>query len=114
MNLNIIGYLIYLGITALIIIKVGNICYTNGNIYVSQLIPNHENLCLKINQVLLSAYYLINLGYCAVTLVQWNTITTYTELLEVITFKTSIIICSIAVLHYFNIIILTKQVKKLI
>jgi len=114
MNLNIIGYIIYLSITALIIIKVGNICYTNGNIYVSQLIPNHESLCLKVNQVLLSAYYLINLGYCAITLVQWNTITTYTELLEVITFKTVIIICSIAILHYFNIILLTKQVKKLI
>ena len=114
MNLNIIGYIIYLSITALIIIKVGNICYTNGNIYVSQLIPYHEDLCLKINQILLSAYYLINLGYCAITLVQWNTITTYTELLEVITFKTAIIICSIAILHYFNIILLTKQVKKLI
>jgi len=114
MNLNIIGYIIYLTITAIIIIRVGRICYTNGNIFVSQLIPNHEELCLKINQVLLIAYYLFNLGYCAITLIQWNTISSYTQLFETIALKTSIIIISIAILHYCNIFIITKQVKKLI
>ena len=114
MNLNIIGYIIYLTITAIIIIKVGKICYTNGNVFVAQILPNHEDLCLKINQVLLIAYYLFNLGYCAVTLIQWKTIISYTQLFETIAFKTSIIIISIALLHYFNIFIITKQVKKLI
>jgi hypothetical protein len=114
MNLNIIGYIIYLSITALIILKVGKICYTNGNIFVAQLIPNHEDLCLKINQVLLIAYYLSNLGYCAITLVQWNIITTQTQLFETIAIKTSIILFLIGIMHYINILIITKQVKKLI
>ena len=114
MNLNILGYLIYLTITAIVIFKVGKICYTNGNVFVAQLIPNHEDLCLKINQVLLIAYYLFNLGYCAITLIQWKKITTYIQLFETITFKTAIIIIAIALLHYFNIFIITNQVKKLI
>ena len=50
MNLNIIAYLVYFSITGIIIVKVGRICYNNGNIFVSQLIPNHEDLCHKINQ----------------------------------------------------------------
>lgn len=114
MNLNIIGYIIYLCITAIIILKVGKICYVNGNVFVAQLIPNHEELCLKINQVLLIAYYLFNLGYCAITLVQWNIITTQTQLFETIAIKTSIILFLIGIMHYFNILIITKQVKKLI
>ena len=114
MTLNIIGYLIYLGITAIIIIKVGKICYTNGSIYVAQLIPHHKELCLKINQVLLVAYYLFNLGYCAITLIQWKLITKYSELIEVICTKTAIILFLLATLHYLNILIITKQIKKLI
>ena len=37
MNLNLIGYAIYLLITIVIIINVGRICYQNGNVYVAQL-----------------------------------------------------------------------------
>ncbi len=114
MNLNIIGYSIYLLITTFIIIKVGKICYKNGNVYVAQLIPEHENLCLKINQILLVGYYLLNLGYCAMTLISWETIYNINQLVEVIAYKSAIIICTIAIMHYINIIILTKYIKKLI
>ncbi|MEC4004520.1 hypothetical protein OX283_007615 [Flavobacterium sp. SUN052] len=114
MNLNIIGYLIYLTITSLIIVKVGRICYQNGNIFVSELIPNHEEMCHKINQILLIGYYLLNLGYCAMTLISWEKILSFHQLIEVISFKSAIIICTIATMHYFNIIILTKYIKKII
>ena len=114
MNLNIIGYVIYLLITTFIIINVGKICYRNGNIYVAQLIPQHEDLCKKTNQVLLIGYYLLNLGYCAMTLISWDKIIFYSQLVEVISIKTATIICIIAMLHYFNIFILTKYIQKLI
>ena len=81
MNLNIIGYLIYLSLTSIIIIKVGKLCYDNGNIFVSQLIPNHEELCLQINKTLLIGYYLLNLGYCAMTIISWEKIQTINQLI---------------------------------
>lgn len=114
MNLNLIAYFIYFLITIFIIVKVGKICYNNGNIYVSQLIPNHEDLCLKINQLLLVGYYLLNIGYCAMTIISWEKIETLTQLTEVITSKSALIIITIAILHYFNIILLTNYIKKLI
>ena len=114
MNLNIIGYLIYLSITTIIIIKVGSICYQNGNIFVSELIPNDEDLCHKINQILLLGYYLLNLGYCAMTLISWNKILSFHQLIEVIAIKSAIIIGTIAIMHYINIFVLTKYIQKLI
>ena len=114
MNLNIIGYFIYLSITVFIIVKVGKICYRNGNIYVSELIPNHTELCHKINQVLLMAYYLLNIGYCAMTLISWHKIASINQLIETIGIKASVIIFIISALHYLNIIILTKYIQKLI
>ena len=114
MNLNITGYFIYLIITIFIILRVGKICYKNGNIFVAELIPNHADICHKINQVLLMAYYLLNIGYCAMTLISWQKILSSTQLIETIGIKTAIIIFIISVLHYLNIIILTKYIHKLI
>ncbi|VXA95633.1 conserved membrane hypothetical protein [Flavobacterium sp. 9AF] len=114
MNLNIIGYLIYFSTTFLIIIKVGKICYDNGNIYVSQLIPNHQELCHKINKMLLIGYYLTNIGYCARTIISWQKIETLKNLIEIIASKSAIIIISIAIMHYINIFLLTKYIRKLI
>lgn len=114
MNLNLIGYAIYLLLTILIIVKVGRICYQNGNIYVAQLIPDHIDLCHKINQVLLLGYYLMNIGYCAMTLISWEKIITLNQLIEVIAFKSAIIIGTIAFMHYLNIFVLTKYIQKLI
>ncbi|MDI1318301.1 hypothetical protein [Flavobacterium sp.] len=114
MNLNIIGYLIYLTITSIIIVGVGKICYKNGNILVSALIPDHEDLCHKANQILLVGYYLLNLGYCAMTLISWEKMLSFHQLLEVIALKSAIIIGTIAIMHYLNIFILTKYIQKLI
>lgn len=114
MNFNIIGYVIYLLITSIIIIKVGEICHKNGNVYVAQLIPNHIDLCHKTNKILLLGYYLLNIGYCAMTLISWEKILSINQLIEVISVRSAIIICSIAVLHYINIFILTKYIQKLI
>ena len=114
MNLNIIGYFIYFSITIFIILKVGKICYKNGNIYVAELIPNHADICQKINQVLLVGYYLLNIGYCAMTLISWEKIILLTQLTEIICEKTAVIIFIISVLHYLNIIVITKYIHKLI
>jgi hypothetical protein len=114
MNLNILGYFIYLIITIIIILKVGKICYKNGNIYVLELIPNHTDLCHKINQILLLGYYLLNIGYCAMTLISWDKILSTHQLIEVIATKTAIIIFIISAMNYANIIILTKYIHKLI
>ncbi|MNK45584.1 hypothetical protein D3C87_643470 [compost metagenome] len=114
MNFNIIGYFVYLSITIFIILKVGKICYKNGNIFVLELIPNHADLCHKINQVLLLAYYLLNIGYCAMTLISWRKIVSASQLIEVICVKTAVIIFIISILHYFNILIITKYIQKLI
>jgi hypothetical protein len=114
MNYNMIGYGIFIILIVLIIVVVGKICYRNGNIFVAELIPGHLALCQQINKVLLVGYYLVNIGYCAMTLADWETITSLLQLIEVIAIKMAIIISILSVLHYLNIIILTTSIQKLI
>lgn len=114
MNLNLTAYLIYFLFTILIIVKVGKICYQNGNIFMAQLIPKHQDLGQKVNQILLLGYYLLNIGYCAITIISWEQIRSVTQLLEIITSKSALIIIIIGILHYCNIFIITNYIKKII
>lgn len=111
MNLTFVAYFIYFILTTSIIVKVGHVCYTRGNVFVAALLPDHEKLCKQINQTLLVGYYLLNLGYCATTLLNWKTIATIDQVLEVVFLKTAIILFIIAFLHYINIFIIVKYIK---
>lgn len=114
MNLNIVGYIIFLIIISYIIIVVGKICYQNGNIFVVELIPNHAAFCKQINKMLLIGYYLVNIGYSAMTLANWESINSIQLLVEIIALKTATIVLILSLLHYLNIYILTNYIQKLI
>ncbi|MFI2741969.1 hypothetical protein ACG2LH_04455 [Zhouia sp. PK063] len=112
MNLNILAYFLYFIITTVIIIYIGFLCFQNGNTYIEHLLPQHLNLALKINQILLLSYYLLNIGYCATTLIGWKTIISITQLLEVISYKMALILIIIGVLHYLNILVITAFITR--
>lgn len=114
MNFNILGYGIFITVIVFIIVVVGRICYRNGNIFVAELIPGHLDLCKQINKSLLISYYLVNIGYCAMTLVGWDTITSLQQLIEVMAVKVALIVCILSILHYLNIYLLTNTIHKLI
>jgi uncharacterized membrane protein len=114
MNLNILAYTIYLPTTIWVVYVLGKICYYNGNIYVNQLVPNHQEECLRINKMLLVAFYLMNMGYCFIALVNWNKIESIQNLIEVVSVKIGFMILLIAFMHYFNLFWITKFGNKLI
>ena len=114
MNYNLIGYGVFTLIIVFIIVVVGKICYKNGNIFVASLIPDHLALCQQINKILLVGYYLVNIGYASMTLASGEHIISLARLVEVIAFKTAVIVCILSVLHYLNIFILTTSIQKLI
>ncbi|TCD07127.1 hypothetical protein EZ449_15165 [Pedobacter frigidisoli] len=114
MNYNLLGYGIFIAIIVFIIVVVGKICYRNGNIFVAELIPGHLDLCQQINKSLLVSYYLVNIGYCAMTLVGWDRINSPLQLIEVMALKVATIVCILSVLHFLNIYLLTSTIHKLI
>jgi hypothetical protein len=114
MNLNLIAYGLFLAITIYIIVVVGQICYRNGTTYVLSLVPGHQELCTRINRILLTGYYLVNLGYTATTLTHWQRIETLDGFVEVLANRTGFIIILLAVLHYINLFIITRYIKKII
>ncbi|WP_315824258.1 hypothetical protein [Paraflavitalea speifideaquila] len=100
--MNIIAYIIYLVITYIITVRVGFLFYRNGRVFILGLLHNDVQLTDFINRLLLTGYYLLNLGYAALMLRSWETINTWTALLVSIVAMTGKIMLTLAVMHFCN------------
>ena len=109
--MNTLAYIIYLAITYLITVKVGLVFYRNGAIYILNLLPENEQLARAINKMLLTGYYLLNLGYAAIMIRTWEKINTWTDLISSISLMTGKIMLTLALIHFMNmaIILLISQ-----
>ncbi len=109
--MNTITYITYILLASISIVYVGNECYRNGKIYISNYFPQDEKFANGINNVLRTAYYFLNLGLVVWTLSSLNNITTYQQLIEEVSSRLSFILLIIAFLHIINLITIYKSHK---
>ncbi|UYQ94584.1 hypothetical protein MKQ68_05700 [Chitinophaga horti] len=100
--MNILAYIIYLLLTYVITVHVGLVFYRNGRVFMLSLLHNDEQLTSFINKMLLTGYYLFNLGYAALMLRTWEVIHTWTELISSIATMTGKIMLTLAIVHFCN------------
>jgi hypothetical protein len=100
--MNTLSYILYLLITYIITVHVGLIFYRNGKLFILNLLHGDERLTNFINRVLLVGYYLLNLGYVAISLNGWTPVHNLTEVITTVLTKTGSIMCILALIHYFN------------
>lgn len=108
---NILSYGIYLGISCYITLYVGWRFYTLGAVYIQYLLKE-EKICRAINRVLLSCYYLVNMGYAAYCLSFWQPINTISQLFAFVSVRIGIIVLTLCILHYINLCVLYFLSKK--
>ena len=100
--MNSIAYIIYLLITYFITVQVGLRFYRNGRIYMLGLLDGNELLTDFINKLLLIGYYLLNLGYAALMIQLWTTVTSWLAMVESVFLMTGRIMLTLALLHFMN------------
>ena len=102
---NIISFIIYGFLSAYITLYVGWQFYKKGEVYLKFLIKDWS-ISEAANRILLLGYYLVNLGYIAITLRQWEVINTLAQLISFVAFKTGLIMLLLGGLHYVNLFII--------
>jgi hypothetical protein len=102
---NIISYILFLAISSYITVDVGRRCYHAGKYYLEYLIHDSD-VCRTINKILLGCYYLLNLGYIAVSLTSWDRVGSIEEIITVTVIRIGNILLILSVLHYMNIFVL--------
>lgn len=110
--MNVLAYIIYLSLTYIITVKVGLILYRNGRVYILRLFNGNEHLTDSINRLLLTGYYLLNLGYAAIMINNWQTLHTAEQVLVSVFTMTGKIMLLLAVIHFFNMLAIYLISKK--
>lgn len=110
---NIVSYLLFLSISSYITIDVGRRCFNSGKVYLEYLIKD-KDFCLTVNRILLGSYYLLNLGYIAISLSYWKNITNIEEVVTTVSTRIGYIVLILCFLHFMNITALYLLRKKLI
>ncbi|MBJ7429505.1 MAG: hypothetical protein JHD28_11205, partial [Bacteroidia bacterium] len=115
-NYNFISYLIYLPITFYITVIVGWVLYKKGIVFLNDAFNSNVELASILNKFLLLGYYLLNLGYAAISIHIFSEINSITQLIEELSKRIGLLIIGLALMHYFNMYTFShfnKQIQKL-
>ena len=101
--MNQITYILYILLSTLIVVLVGNWCYKNGKVYILNYFSKDVSFGNGINKLLRTAYYLLNIGLAIWSLHSMREINTSIEVILEICSRLSYILLIIASLHFINI-----------
>ncbi|MFT3825539.1 MAG: hypothetical protein QM731_16590 [Chitinophagaceae bacterium] len=108
----VINYLIYLVITILLTIWVARTLFRNGGIFLVDIFHGNKELATAVNKLLLTGFYLINIGYAVYTLRIHEPVDTLQGMIEILSIKTGAIILILGCMHFLNMLIFFKLRKK--
>ncbi|CAM1361337.1 conserved membrane hypothetical protein [Tenacibaculum litoreum] len=108
-----ITYTLYLVISIVIVLYVGNYCFQNGKIYIRSYFPHKQELANGINNILLVAYYCLNIGLAVWSLASINKIMSIEEVVVELCSRVSFILIIIGILHFSNLYMVSVLHKKL-
>ena len=98
----IITYIIYLLLSAILVLLVGYWFYHFGEVYIITLLPHDVQTAKLLNGLLLLGYYLLNLGFVLCFLRQINSLQSWNESMLFIAKNLSTNIVVVALMHYLN------------
>lgn len=104
--MNTLTYIIYLTLTYGITVHVGRVFYKNGRHYLLAMLNGEHQLTDRINHVLLTGYYLLNLGYATLKISTWQKVLDWRGCLESVSGNIGVIVILLACIHYINMTII--------
>lgn len=102
MDLNVLAYLIYLGVTIPLTVWVARALHRYGEAFLNDVFGGDVNLAHAVNQLLVIGFYLLNLGYVALFMTSDATVDDARRLFEVLSMKVGAVAIVIGVIHFAN------------
>ncbi len=115
-NFKLYGYIVYLIIGLAVTFFVGRDLHRKGYYLILDLFE-HEGFTQTINNILLVLYYLFNMGYISITLINIGEINSLIELIEKLSVRIGLVLFLLGSLHINNILtlqLLSKRKHKII
>ena len=103
MNYQLSAYLVYIGLSIIITIWVGRLCYKNGKVFTELLFKQETHLVEPLNKTLLLGYYLLNIGYSLLVILKWPSVSSLDEVFSSVCNNIGLIVFGLGIMHYLNI-----------
>ena len=94
--------MVYLLVSLYITVWVGHQIFKQGEHFLMEIFKDNTSIVKPVNRILLTGYYLINIGYVFVLLIHKQHPQTFTDVLELLSSKLGIVILSLGIIHLFN------------
>jgi hypothetical protein len=106
MNLNLLSYALFFPAMVAIAVWTAQVSHRNGRVWMMRIFDQEASFVDAVNNVLLVGCYVVNAGYIAVVVGQWQPVHSVTEMLDVLSQRIAVILFGLAWLHYQNIAVL--------
>lgn len=104
----VVTYLVYLVLSVVLTVVVGQILSRHGQIYLLDVFRGDKRMASAVNQLLVVAFYLVNLGFVALWLRSGGQVNTVREVLETLSAKLGTVFLVIGALHLGNLWIFSR------
>jgi hypothetical protein len=104
-------YAIYLVLSIALTALVAQTLHKNGRIFLVDAFKGNEKLADSVNHLLVVGFYLINIGYVSLALKYGDAATDVTKAIEYLSWKVGIVVVVLGVMHFFNLLVLSKWRK---
>jgi hypothetical protein len=101
---NIVAYLVYLGLSLIVVLWVGKILHRNGKEYLFAECHNKQ-LSGNANNILYIGYVLVNTGFAFYFMNRGNKLYNFIEVAEYISFCFGYILSTLGIMHFINMIL---------
>jgi hypothetical protein len=102
-DLNVVAYLLYLALALPLTLWTASSLHRYGKVFLIDVFNGDEVLAHAVNQLLVTGFYLLNLGYVAMFMTSHADIGTARQLLEVLSTKVGGVALVIGVVHFGNV-----------
>jgi hypothetical protein len=96
------SYLVYLAITLIVTVWVAFTLHRSGRIFLVDAFHGNDALADSVNHLLVVGFYLINVGYIALTLRSDQKPSNLVEAMEIFSHKIGVVLLVLGVMHFIN------------
>ena len=105
-------YAIYLVLSMVLTTFVAQTLHRNGRVFLVDTFNGNERLADSVNHLLVVGFYLINIGFVSLALKYGDPARTTQESIEYLSWKVGIVSIVLGVMHFFNLLILSKTRRR--
>ncbi len=106
------SYIAYLAVSLSVTVWVAQTLHRNGRSFLVDAFHGNRELADSVNHLLVVGFYLINVGYVALTLRSGDPVPTVRSAMELVSDKLGVVLIVLGVMHFFNIYVFNRLRKR--